>query len=140
MNDTRMPTLFVSHGSPMLAVDEANPAYGFLSQLGGMLPRPEAILMISAHWETAAPRVTAAEQLNTIHDFYGFPEPLYQLRYPANGQPALAETVNRLLQPAAALDPERGLDHGAWVPLRSRYPDAAVRPNRVVKGRRADSY
>lgn len=126
MSTEKLPTLFVSHGSPMLALDEANPAYGFLSQLGGRLPRPQAILVISAHWETATPRVTAAEQLDTIHDFYGFPEPLYQLRYPANGQPRLADTVSNLLQPAAALDPVRGLDHGAWVPLRLMYPGAEI--------------
>ncbi|HKV98093.1 MAG TPA: class III extradiol ring-cleavage dioxygenase [Gammaproteobacteria bacterium] len=117
-----LPTLFISHGSPMLAVDESQPAHGFLRNLGGTLPRPEAILVISAHWETAAPRVNGAVHLDTIHDFYGFPEPLYELRYPAPGNHALAKDVARQLGPPAGVDLVRGLDHGAWVPLLLMYP------------------
>lgn len=118
-----LPTLFISHGSPMLAVDESQPAHGFLRNLGGTLPRPEAILVISAHWETAAPRVNGAVHLDTIHDFYGFPEPLYELRYPAPGNHALAKDVARQLGPPAGVDLVRGLDHGAWVPLLLMYPE-----------------
>ena len=117
-----MPTLFVSHGSPMLAMDESQPAHAFLKSLGQTLPRPETILVISAHWETTAPRVTGAVHLDTIHDFYGFPEPLYELRYPAPGAHALAKEVAKLLQPPAGVDLVRGLDHGAWVPLLLMYP------------------
>lgn len=115
-------TLFVSHGSPMLALDSRQPAHAFLRQLGSILPRPEAILVISAHWETAAACVTGAAQPGTIHDFYGFPEPLYELRYPARGNQILAQDAAKLLHPSASLDPIRGLDHGAWVPLLLMYP------------------
>ena len=117
-----LPALFISHGSPMLAVDAGQPAHGFLRYLGAALPRPEAILVISAHWETAAPRITGAQHLDTIHDFYGFPEPLYQLRYPAPGDHALAKEIAQRLGPEAGLDLVRGLDHGAWVPLLLMYP------------------
>lgn len=126
MTDIVLPTLFVSHGSPMLALDIANPAHTFLSHLGRGLPRPAAILVISAHWETPEPRVTGAVHLDTIHDFYGFPEPLYELRYPATGNHVLAKQVARLLQPRADADLVRGLDHGAWVPLSLMYPDADI--------------
>lgn len=126
MNITKLPSLFVSHGSPMLALDADNPAHGFLSELGNALPRPEAILVISAHWETAVAQVTGARHLDTIHDFYGFPAPLYELRYPAPGNHALAKTVTGMLQPQAQIDLVRGLDHGAWVPLRLMYPDADI--------------
>lgn len=126
MNTMRLPTLFISHGSPMLALDETSPAHVFLKGLGASLPRPRAILVISAHWETAAPRITGAGHLDTIHDFYGFPEPLYDLRYPASGNHALAIDIARLLGPPAGVDVIRGLDHGAWVPLRLMYPDADI--------------
>lgn len=106
----------------MLAVDAAQPAYAFLRNLGSALPRPEAILVISAHWDTAAPRITGAVHLDTIHDFYGFPEPLYELRYPAPGSHELAKNMARLLSPPASMDLIRGLDHGAWVPLLLMYP------------------
>ncbi|MGH8400862.1 MAG: DODA-type extradiol aromatic ring-opening family dioxygenase, partial [Gammaproteobacteria bacterium] len=115
MNTSRLPTLFISHGSPMLALDTVNPAHKFLKGLGTSLPHPAAILVVSAHWETSTPRITGTGHLDTIHDFYGFPEPLYGLRYPAPGNPALAKEIVGLLQPAADIDPIRGLDHGAWV-------------------------
>ncbi|MDE2195642.1 MAG: dioxygenase [Gammaproteobacteria bacterium] len=121
-----LPTLFVSHGSPMLALDASNPAHGFLKSLGASLPRPEAILVVSAHWETATPRITGAEHPDTIHDFYGFPEPLYELRYPASGNHALAKQAAMLLNPAASVDPIRGLDHGAWVPLLLMFPQVDI--------------
>lgn len=117
-----LPALFVSHGSPMLAMDQTQPAHGFLRELGSTLPRPQAILVISAHWDSSAPRITGAPRPDTIHDFYGFPAPLYEIHYPAAGNPALAKDVMDLLQPRAVVDPIRGLDHGAWVPLLLMYP------------------
>ncbi len=122
MSQQKFPSLFVSHGSPMLAVDATQLAHGFLRNLGDTLPRPESILVISAHWETSAPRVTGAVHLDTIHDFYGFPAPLYELRYPAPGSHDLAKKVAHLLGPTAGVDLVRGLDHGAWVPLLLMYP------------------
>ena len=101
MSQQKFPSLFVSHGSPMLALDAANPAHAFLKNLGSALPRPKAIVVVSAHWETAASRVTGAMHLDTIHDFYGFPAPLYELRYPAPGRHDLAKEVAHLLGPAA---------------------------------------
>ena len=121
------PVLFVSHGAPTLALDEAHPTHAFLKTLGKGLPRPTAILVISAHWDTDVPTVTGTVRNDTIHDFGGFPEPLYELRYPAPGQPALARDTAGLLQAAgfeARIDPARGLDHGAWVPLMLMYPFA----------------
>ena len=114
-----LPTLFLSHGAPTLPLT-ASPARDFLAGLAATLPRPRAIVVASAHWETALPAVSAATHPRTIHDFHGFPEPLYRITYAAPGDPALAARVRDLLDAAgfqAALDPERGLDHGAWVPL-----------------------
>jgi 4,5-DOPA dioxygenase extradiol len=119
-----LPALFISHGSPMLAL-EPSPARDFLAGLGATLPRPRAILVASAHWETAHPQVNAVAVNETIHDFYGFPPALFAMRYPAPGDPALAQHVADLLHGArfeASLDPKRGLDHGAWVPLALMYP------------------
>jgi 4,5-DOPA dioxygenase extradiol len=119
-----LPALFISHGSPMLAL-EPSPARDFLAGLGVTLPRPRAILVASAHWETAHPQVNAVAVNETIHDFYGFPPALFAMRYPAPGDPALAQHVADLLRAAGfetSLDPKRGLDHGAWVPLALMYP------------------
>lgn len=112
----------------MLAVEDC-PARRFLSGFGGSLDRPEAILVVSAHWETAQPTVSRVPAPATIHDFGGFPRELYTLRYPAPGAPWLADRTARLLRDAgmqAGLDPVRGLDHGAWVPLGLIYPDADI--------------
>jgi 4,5-DOPA dioxygenase extradiol len=125
---TRLPALFLSHGAPTLPL-EPGPARGFLAGLGTAVPRPQAILVLSAHWDTAAPVVSAAPQPATIHDFGGFPEELYRMRYAAPGAPELASRVVELLSMAGldtATAPERGLDHGAWVPLRLMYPDADI--------------
>jgi 4,5-DOPA dioxygenase extradiol len=121
---TRLDPLFLSHGSPMLALD-AGADGRFWEQLGASLPRPKSVLAVSAHWATLAPAVSAAPAPETIYDFYGFPEPLYRIRYPTAGAPDLALRVASLLAEAHiphAVDPARGLDHGAWVPLKSLYP------------------
>ena len=125
---TALPTLYVSHGAPTLALDPGNtgPAQ---AALGRELPRPEAILMVSAHWETTRPAASTAAHPETIHDFGGFPDELYRITYPAPGAPDVARRAKELLDAAgigADLDPRRGLDHGAWVPLRYVYPDADV--------------
>lgn len=122
------PTIFVSHGAPTL-VGEAVPARDFLAALGRSLPQPKAILAVSAHWETETPRATTTARPETIHDFRGFPEELYSLRYPAPGAPEAALRAIELLSAAgysAATDSGRGLDHGAWVPLMLAYPEADI--------------
>jgi len=123
-----LPSLFISHGAPTLPLTDC-PAHDFLVGLGRQLTRPKAILVISAHWETATPTVGAVKINDTIHDFYGFPRILYQMTYPAPGQPELAETVSDLLCTAGLacqIDHSRGLDHGAWVPLSLMYPGADI--------------
>lgn len=118
------PTLFLSHGSPMMAL-ERSPARDFLSELGLAPGRPDAILVASAHWETERPELNAAGVNTTIHDFYGFPPALHAIRYSTPGAPELAERVAMLLKPAglaAEVDRERGVDHGAWLPLTLMYP------------------
>lgn len=125
----RLPTLFISHGSPMLAIEDS-PARRFLQQLGKTLPRPKAILVASAHWESMdGPIVSLAEAPATIHDFGGFPPALYDIAYPAPGAPEVAGQAAGLLEQAGfavGRSAGRGLDHGAWVPLRLMYPDADV--------------
>ncbi len=123
-----LPSLFLSHGAPILPLTDA-PARTFLAGFGGALERPKAIVVASAHWTTAQPAVNAVERNETIHDFYGFPRPLYDLRYTAPGSPALAGRVAGLLKGAGlacAIDDRRGLDHGAWVPLLLMYPKADI--------------
>jgi 4,5-DOPA dioxygenase extradiol len=118
-----LPSLFVSHGAPTLPLQEI-PARAFLQGLEARIGRPKAILAVSAHWETARPEVSAPAVNDTIHDFYGFPKPLYELRYPAPGSAALAARVAELT--GAAIEPTRGLDHGAWVPLMLAWPAADI--------------
>lgn len=126
---TRQATLFISHGSPMLALQDS-PARRFLEQLGKTLPRPKAILVASAHWETmGAPALSFAKQPETIHDFGGFPAELFAMQYPAPGAPEIAARAADLLQQAGIAvrqSPDRGLDHGAWVPLKLMYPQADI--------------
>jgi 4,5-DOPA dioxygenase extradiol len=135
-----LPTYFVSHGSPMLALDPG--ATGAFWENLGESVRPDAVLCISAHWMTTVPAVSRAQRPETIHDFYGFPEPLYRLSYHPPGAPALADRVAALLQQAEmspAVDPARGLDHGAWCPLRSIYPKADVPVTQLAIQPRRDS-
>lgn len=125
---TTQPAIFVSHGSPMIMF-EPGPARDFLAGLGRMLTRPDAILMISAHHDMAEAVVTSIAEPPTIHDFGGFPQPLYDLHYPAKGDPALAREVADLLEDngvPVTIDPDRGLDHGAWVPLMLGWPEADI--------------
>ena len=126
MTSTRMPVLFVGHGSPMAAI-EHNKYSDAWAELGRRLPRPKAILAISAHWETKGILVTRAERPRTIHDFYGFPQALYDIEYAAPGDPDLARQIARMLAPHARADLDSwGLDHGTWSVLASMYPDADI--------------
>jgi 4,5-DOPA dioxygenase extradiol len=121
-------SLFISHGSPMHAL-QAGPAGEAWKGLGRRLPKPRAILISSAHWETQLPMLTGSPKPETVHDFYNFPEPLYRLRYPAPGAPELAQRAQALLKSAgigASIDGGRGLDHGAWTPLLYAYPEHDV--------------
>ncbi len=123
-----LPSLFVPHGAPTfaLAPGAAGPA---LKAQADALPRPRAIVIVSPHWQTGSATVGTADRLETIHDFYGFPEALYTIRYPASGCREGADVVAATLAAAGLAvqhDRQRGLDHGAWVPLRLMYPDADV--------------
>jgi 4,5-DOPA dioxygenase extradiol len=123
-----LPALFISHGAPTLAVEETGETRAW-AKLASDLPRPRAILAVSAHWDTAAPAVGGVAKPETIHDFNGFPRELYEQRYPAPGAPDLAGlTVKTLANAgiACSIDARRGLDHGAWVPLKWMYPQADI--------------
>lgn len=122
------PSLFISHGSPMFALEPGLLGPN-LRAVGESLTDITAVLVVSPHWQTRGVRVGSSAAPETIHDFGGFPAPLYQLQYPAPGAPAVAQDAARLLSDAgfeAALDERRGLDHGAWVPLRYLFPRADV--------------
>jgi 4,5-DOPA dioxygenase extradiol len=122
----RMPALFVGHGSPMNAIEDNVFSRGW-ADAARRLPAPAAVLCVSAHWETAGVRVTSSRSPETIHDFYGFPRALFDVRYPAPGDPSLARRLARLARIVAiGLDDERGLDHGCWSVLRAMYPRADV--------------
>jgi 4,5-DOPA dioxygenase extradiol len=119
-----MPTVFLSHGSPMLYLERDVPARAFLATLGDVLPRPKAIVAVSAHWNTERPAVSTNARPETIHDFYGFPDALYRLHYDAPGEPELAQRVAAMT--GASIDPTYGLDHGAWVPAMLGWPQADI--------------
>jgi 4,5-DOPA dioxygenase extradiol len=125
---SRLPVVFISHGSPMVALvkDDYHVA---LKKLGEEIPFPEAVVIVSAHWQEEAPiRITAGERPETIHDFGGFPDTLHQMKYPSPGHPKLAAEIAKTLTeggfPSRLED--RGLDHGAWIPMRLAYPGADV--------------
>jgi 4,5-DOPA dioxygenase extradiol len=121
-----MPALFVGHGNPMNAIDRNEFHLGWQS-VAARLPRPDAVLCVSAHWETDGAQVTSTESPETIHDFYGFPQALFDVRYPAPGDPRLAARVAELVTSERVRpDPDRGLDHGAWSVLIAMYPEADV--------------
>jgi 4,5-DOPA dioxygenase extradiol len=125
-NTQRMPVLFLGHGSPMNAIEENQFVAGFRN-VAKSLPTPNAILCISAHYYTKGTKVTAMEMPKTIHDFGGFPKALYDVQYPAKGNPALAKQAKELLLPAIVeLDEKWGLDHGAWTVIKHLYPNANI--------------
>ena len=124
--ESRMPALYLGHGAPPLLEDAMWPAQ--LAGWAARLPRPSAILVVSAHWQTAPIALSATGRVPLVYDFYGFPEHYYRLTYPASGAPELAARVKGLM-PASepVLDrSQRGLDHGAWVPLMAMYPEADI--------------
>ncbi len=121
-----MPVLFLGHGSPMNAIEENDFVRGFRAA-GAALPRPRAILCISAHWETNGTFVTAMEHPPTIHDFGGFPPALYEVQYPAPGDPALAKETSELVKKTkVGMDQQWGLDHGCWSVVKHLYPKADI--------------
>ncbi len=121
-----MPSLFVSHGSPMMAL-EPSPTTRFFRQLGDRVPMPSVVVVISAHFDVRDKVVvTGAERLSTIHDFYGFPQALYQVEYPAQGHHELTQAIAKRFSDAGGyveIDTRRGLDHGAWIPLLHMFPE-----------------
>jgi len=125
-NSERMPVLFLGHGSPMNAIEENEFVAGF-RKVGSEISKPQAILCISAHWETRGTYVTVMEHPKTIHDFGGFPKALYDVQYPAPGNPELAQATKALVQKTeVGLDESWGLDHGAWSVIKHLYPKADV--------------
>ncbi len=131
-----MPTVFVGHGSPMNAIEDNSHVRGW-RQLAIELPEPAAILAVSAHWYTEGTRVMDNERPRTIHDFYGFPEQLYSIVYPAPGNRELAERTKKILGDDAALDSSWGLDHGTWSVLKAMYPIADIPVFQVSVDRQA---
>lgn len=122
----KMPVLFLGHGSPMNAIEENEFVQGF-RKVGKEIPKPNAIIVVSAHWETNGTFVTAMEKPKTIHDFGGFPKELYEVQYPAPGNPELAKEVKSIVKNTdVGLDVNWGLDHGAWSVVKHLYPDADV--------------
>lgn len=122
----KMPVLFIGHGSPMNGIQD-NPFSASWTKLAKEIPAPKAVLCISAHWLTQGTAITAMEKPETIHDFGGFPQALFDVRYPAPGSPAIAlEAAAAIKSAPVKMDHEWGLDHGAWTVIRRMYPDADV--------------
>jgi 4,5-DOPA dioxygenase extradiol len=125
-SESEMPVLFVGHGNPMNAIEE-NRFSTVWQEIGKLLPKPEAILCISAHWETWGPAVNVLSKPRTIHDFGGFPQELYAVEYPAPGSPALAKRVQEtIISVEISADKDWGLDHGCWSVLKRLYPRADI--------------
>lgn len=126
LEKNKMPLLFVGHGSPMNAIEENSFTKKF-TEISDLIPRPSAILCISAHWYINKTMVTAMEKPKTIHDFGGFPKTLYDIIYPANGSPELAKEIKKLINNVSVeLDYNWGLDHGTWTVLKHIYPNADI--------------
>lgn len=128
MRTPSLPALFLAHGAPTMAL-QPGPAGAALVRAAANLPKPRAIVVVSAHWQTPRPTIGTAPELETIHDFHGFPPQLYHLRYPAQSHPGVAEQVRKLLGEDGLdveVDENRGLDHGAWTPLLLMYPQADI--------------
>lgn len=125
-NTEKMPVLFLGHGSPMNAIEENQFVQGF-RDISKKIPKPNAILCVSAHWFTEGTFVTAMDMPKTIHDFYGFPKELFDVEYPAPGYPELARETAELLAPVLVEEDHNwGLDHGAWSVIRHMYPEANI--------------
>ena len=127
-DNTTLPAVFVTHGSPTMPIDDT-PARDFMRGLAGHFPRPKAILAVSAHWERRAPGVSSAAAPETIHDFFGFPDALYEMKWPAPGAPDVAARTKELLDEAGLgcdLDPGQGFDHGTWSVTRLAWPEADI--------------
>jgi len=121
-NTEKLPVLFVGHGSPMNAIEENEFVTGWRN-IGKTIPRPNAFLCVSAHWETKGTYVTAMEKPRTIHDFGGFPGKLYEVQYPAKGNPELARETKAIIKKTdVGLDEKWGLDHGCWSVIKHLYP------------------
>lgn len=124
--DTKLPVLFIGHGSPMNGIED-NEFSRTWTQYGKEIPRPKAVLVVSAHWLTNGTHITAMENPKTIHDFGGFPQALFDVQYPAKGNPDLAlETSKLITSTQVELDHDWGLDHGTWTVVRHMYPDADI--------------
>ena len=125
-NTSKMPVLFLGHGSPMNAIEENEFVTGFRN-IARTIPKPNAILCVSAHWETKGTFVTAMENPHTIHDFGGFPQELFDVQYPAPGSPDLAKQTKSLItKTQVGIDDKWGLDHGAWSVIKHLYPNADI--------------
>lgn len=121
-----MPSLFIAHGAPLIAIED-NEYTQFLNHLGRTMPKPKAIVLFSAHWESRTQQVSRVEEYDTIYDFGAFPEALFRIKYPAKGNKEITNEIMHLFTDQGIsydMDTERGLDHGAWVVLRLLYPDA----------------
>ncbi|TRW25756.1 4,5-DOPA dioxygenase extradiol [Flavobacterium zepuense] len=124
--DKKLPVLFIGHGSPMNGIED-NEFSQIWAAMGRQISRPKAVIVISAHWLTRGTHITAMEEPKTIHDFGGFPQALFDVQYPAKGDPELAEAASKLITSThVGLDHDWGLDHGTWTVVRHMYPDADI--------------